>query len=233
MSQTEVTVRQFRQFVEATGYETQAESTGIGGTTYSIGLTRNQNPDLNWNNPGYKQTDQHPVVQVTWQDAVAFCEWYSEESGMTVSLPTEAQWEFACRAGSTQRMFFGSPLKLLQEYIVRASPYGAKPVATKLPNPFGLFDIYSNVWEWCSDNFEPNYDMTARSPDEPLLDPTGPSSGESHTIRSGSYRTPQQLLGSVSRCPPLNVDLSHDDIGFRVVITGDLTKVEKPRLAAE
>lgn len=233
MSQTEVTVRQFRQFVEATGYETQAESTGIGGTTYSIGLTRNQNPDLNWNNPGYKQTDQHPVVQVTWQDAVEFCEWYSEESGMTVSLPTEAQWEFACRAGSTQRMFFGSPLKLLQEYIVRASPYGAKPVATKLPNPFGLFDIYSNVWEWCSDNFEPNYDMTALSPDEPLLDPAGPSFGETHTIRSGSYRTPQQLLGSVCRCPPLNIDLSHDDIGFRVVITGDLTKVEKPQLAAE
>lgn len=233
MSQTEVTVQQFRQFVEETGYETQAESTGIGGSTYSQGLTRSNKPDLNWQNPGYKQTDKHPVVQLTWQDAVAFCEWYSKASGMTVTLPTEAQWEFACRAGSTQRMFFGSPSKLLQEYIVRASPYGAKPVATRLPNPFGLFDVYSNVWEWCSDNFEPNYKVTASSAEQPLLDPQGPPHGKVHVIRSGSYRTPQQLLGSTCRRLPSMRDLSHDDVGFRVAITGDLSKAGKHQTSAE
>ena len=73
MSKTEVTVRQFRQFVEKTGYETQAEITGTGGSTYSKGLTRNNHPDLNWQNPGYEQSDDHPVVQVTWNGAVDFC----------------------------------------------------------------------------------------------------------------------------------------------------------------
>tara|TARA_R110002072_G_scaffold303122_1_gene494603 strand:- start:3071 stop:5530 length:2460 start_codon:yes stop_codon:yes gene_type:complete len=225
VSQTEVTVQQFRQFVEATDYKTQAESTGTGGSTYSKSLTRNNSPDLNWKNPGYKQSDEYPVVQVTWQDAVAFCEWASEMSDMTVTLPTEAQWEFACRAGSNQRTFFGKPSALLQEFIVRASPYGAKPVATMQPNVFGLFDIYSNVWEWCSDNFEPNYDVPSSAADTPLLDPTGPAYGKAHVIRGGSYRTPQQLLGSACRRLPSTVDLSHDNVGFRVVITGELSKV--------
>ena len=144
---------------------------------------------------------------------------------MRGNLPTEAQWEFACRAGSDKRMFFGEPSELLQQFIVRASPYGAKPVATMQPNVFGLFDIYSNVLEWCSDNFEPNYDALPSAVDTPRLDPTGPAYGKAHVIRGGSYRTPQQLLGSACRCLPSTVDLSHDNVGFRVVITGEFSKV--------
>ena len=220
ISQTEITVAQFRQFVEATGYESQIETSGLSGVSYAKGLTRNVSPHWTWRNPGYKQTDQHPVVQVTWQDAAAFCDWLSTFTGSSVALPTEAQWEFACRAGSDKRMFFGDPSALLQEYIVRASPYGAKPVGTKNPNPFGLFDVYSNVWEWCSDYYSTDY--YANSTD---TDPTGPTHGQTHTIRGCSYRDAQQIIGSACRSAPLGSDLSADNLGFRVAITGDLTKV--------
>lgn len=220
ISQTEVTVGHFRQFVEVTGYVSQAESTGIGGTSYAKGLVRNQDPGWDWKNPGYKQTDAHPVVQVTWLDAVAFCEWFSQSSGMSASLPTEAQWEFACRAGSEQRMFFGSSELLLKEYIVRASPYGPKPVGSRHPNVFGLFDMYSNVWEWCSDYYAASY-----TADSPVSDPTGPSHGTSHSIRGGGYRTAHEALSSACRRAPLTIDLCSDNLGFRVAITGDLTRV--------
>src|SRR5262249_24196357 len=99
----EVTVGQFRAFVAATGYRTEAESSGEGGSIYDRVHKRfEQISDCNWRNPGLPlaQGDDEPVVQVSWNDAMAFCRWLSERDHRSYRLPTEAEWEYACRAGS-------------------------------------------------------------------------------------------------------------------------------------
>jgi|GEM_PF-809418 len=214
---TEVTVGQFRAFVAASGYQAEGEATGIGGVSYAKELVRNASPEWTWQNPGFKQTDEHAVVHITWNDAVAFCEWLSEKERRSVTLPTEAQWEFACRSGSEQRYFFGDHTAPIDRYIVPSGPYGTKPVGQKLPNAFGLFDTCSNAWEWCSDHFSTNYYASS-----PPVDPPGPTSGASHTLRGGSYREGQPVLGSPCRQAKPPEDFTSDNVGFRVVITGDL-----------
>ena len=101
----EVTVGQFRKFVEAAGYKTEAETDGQGGWGYDpvTGKCNGRELRFNWKNTGFPQTDEHPVLNVTWNDAVAFCRWLSKKEGTTYRLPTEAEWEYACRAGTTTR----------------------------------------------------------------------------------------------------------------------------------
>src|SRR5262249_23869893 len=100
----EVTVGQFRAFVEATGYRTEAETDGAGGSVPHPGRKGVENdPQSNWLRPGHPvvQVDDEPVVQVSWNDATRFCQWLSEKEGRPYRLPTEAEWEYACRAGTT------------------------------------------------------------------------------------------------------------------------------------
>src|SRR5271165_5955359 len=98
----EVTRGQFRRFVDDTGYQTDAEKDGKGGTGWNEEAKKfEQNPRYTWLNPGFEQTDEHPVVNVSWNDAVAFAGWLSRREGVTYRLPTEAEWEYACRAGTT------------------------------------------------------------------------------------------------------------------------------------
>ena len=96
----EVTVGQFRAFVKATGYKTEAEKGGGAYRSVKDGKWA-IDPKANWDNPGFEQTDEHPVVCVSWNDAKAFCDWLSEKEGKKYALPTEAQWEYSCRAGTT------------------------------------------------------------------------------------------------------------------------------------
>ena len=106
----EVTVEQFRQFVEATGYVTDAEKgTGFQG---AFGWNRDtmefkMNEKYSWRNTGFAQSDAHPVVNVSWNDAMEFCKWLSSKEGKSYRLPTEAEWEYACRAGTTTRYSHG------------------------------------------------------------------------------------------------------------------------------
>ena len=111
----EVTVGQFRRFVNATGYKTDAEAGGVNanGFTSETGFSTDQ--QYNWRNPGFAQTDDHPVVNVTWDDAVAFCRWLSDKEGKRYRLPTEAEWEYACRAGTTTRFPNGDQEDRLRE----------------------------------------------------------------------------------------------------------------------
>ena len=97
-----VTVGQFRQFVKDAGYKTEAEKDGAGGWGYNAARKAfDSDQKYNWQNVGWEQTDDHPVVNVTWNDAVAFCDWMSKKEDKQYRLPTEAEWEYSCRAGTT------------------------------------------------------------------------------------------------------------------------------------
>jgi formylglycine-generating enzyme required for sulfatase activity len=146
----------------------------------------------------------HPVVNVSWNDAVAFCQWLSVKEGKTYRLPTEAEWEYACRAGTTTRFYSGDDESLIVTIANFADlslkplgdgyawrdwddgfPFTAPPGRFK-PNAFGLFDMLGNVCEWCSDRSEwttPPY----QNVDAPVDDPPGPSAGDNRIWRGGSW----------------------------------------------
>ena len=127
MGATEVTVGQFRQFVEEEGYQ-------VG--------------DGRWRNPGFDQTDQHPVVFVSWNNAVDFCKWLSKKEGKEYRLPTEAEWEYSCRAGKAgSRYCFGDDEAQLEDYAWyrKNSGGGTHPVGKKKPNAWGLYDMHGNA----------------------------------------------------------------------------------------
>jgi len=126
----------------------------------------------------------HPVEGVSWNDAQEFCRRLSQKTGMTFRLPTEAEWEYACRAGTTTAYSAGDDPSRLSEYAWftgnTGGMAGTKPVATRKPNAWGLHDMHGNVWEWCSDWYG-NY--SSRS----VTDPQGPRSGTGRVLRGGSW----------------------------------------------
>jgi formylglycine-generating enzyme required for sulfatase activity len=154
MARTEVTVRLFRAFTEATGFKTQAERDGSTWLRDLDALEKGGRPwrqaPINWRAPGFAQSDDDPVVCVSWDDATALCEWLSKESGQPLRLPAEAEWEYACRAGTT-----GDYAGDLEEVAWYRQNSGGKthPVGQKKPNAWGLYDMHGNAWEWCSDTW--------------------------------------------------------------------------------
>ena len=128
------------------------------------------------NNPSKFKGDRRPVEQVSWDDCQQFC----QKAGL--ALPTEAQWEFACRAGSPGLYCFGDSMSQLGEYAWYNQNSGNQthPVGEKKPNAFGLFDMHGNVWEWCQDWYG-NYESGN------AVDPKGPSSGSRRVIRGGCW----------------------------------------------
>ena len=201
IGKTEVTVAQFSAFVDATGHKTTMESG-------KLRLLRR----YSWREPGIEQSDDCPVVDVSWDDAVAFCDWASTTTGMAVSLPTEAQWEYACRAGTSTQWSFGSSESELAEYawFNRNAERRTRPVGGLKPNPWGLYDMHGNVWEWCHDFHDKTY--YARSPD---TNPTGPETGTLHVIRGGSW---QFTGGYTTSCMRDGYADPRMNIGFRVVM---------------
>src|SRR5262249_50032113 len=110
LGQFEVTVGQFRRFVADANYETDAEKDGQGGSGYNEEkktFFENRNPKYTWRHVGWEQTDDHPAVNVSWNDATAFCDWLSKKEDRHYRLPTEAEWEYSCRASSTTRYHTG------------------------------------------------------------------------------------------------------------------------------
>lgn len=226
----EVTRGQFRQFVEATGYKTMAEKDVEGGRGLDEKGEGIQKPEYSWRNPGFPQTDEHPVVNVSWNDAAAFCEWLSRKEGKTYRLPTEAEWEYACRAGTATRYQNGDdPEALPKVGNVRDAAAKEKfpdwtgtihasdgyvftaPVGQFRPNAFGLYDMHGNAEEWCADALG---DYIA----SPADDPRGPNSGILTALRGGSwYGGP---LAGRSAARNGNGPAYRDyDIGFRVART--------------
>ena len=216
LGQHEVTVGQFRKFIAASGYTPESVADGTGGYGYNasraheLSVTPNgdafegRDPKYSWPNPGFPQDDSYPVLNVTWNDAVAMSRWLSQQEGKTYRLPTEAEWEYACRAGTSTRYYSGddpeSLLQIANTFDADAAqnwpawqPFALKghdgyaftaPVGSFRPNAFGLHDMLGNAWEWTADWYDQNY--YARSP---LADPLGPADGNVHVRRGGSWHT--------------------------------------------
>lgn len=168
----EVTVGQFRQFVEATGYVTDAEKQGWGNSWTGKEFARAK---VSWREPGFAQTDNHPVVMITYNDAVAFAQWLDGR------LPTEAEWEYAARAGSQGD--FAGDLNVVAWHKGNLKPADrTQPVGQKLPNAWGLHDLFGNVWERVADWYDKSYYQTS-----PVLDPSGPQTAELKVNRGGGW----------------------------------------------
>ncbi|MBN9409702.1 MAG: formylglycine-generating enzyme family protein [Burkholderiales bacterium] len=241
MARHEVTVGQFRAFVQASGHVPESIADGTGGFGYNAAFAQDVNrtgdafegrdPQYSWQWPGFVQGDDHPVTNVTWRDAVAMARWLSAREGRTYRLPTEAEWEYACRAGQSTRFQTGDDPRALtgaanlfdqdaaahwpkwkQEALAGRDGFAfTAPVGRFAPNAFGLFDMHGNVWEWTSDWY--GEDWYARSPTD---DPQGPATGDVRVRRGGSWHT----WPLYARCAYRNINTEatrYPLVGFRLV----------------
>ena len=137
----EITNGQFRKFLKESAYDGRADA----DTAHDLYLRHFDGKSI------MSTEDDFPVVWVSWNNAKAFCDWAG------LGLPSEAQWEYACRAGTTTPYYFGEDEKAFDEYgwalALISKEYHTQPVAKKLPNPWGLYDMLGNVWEWVEDDF--------------------------------------------------------------------------------
>ena len=135
-------------------------------------------------------------VNVTWHDAVAFCEWMSQQTGKKVRLPTEAEWEYAARGGNKSKGYTYSGSNNLDAvgWYYDNSSYEPRPVGQKQPNELGLYDMSGNVWEWCADWYDEDY--YSRSPQ---TDPKGPDSGTYRILRGGGRYSLDDICRSANR----------------------------------
>ncbi|MEY4568040.1 MAG: hypothetical protein RLY14_3010, partial [Planctomycetota bacterium] len=185
-------------------------------------VTQRQYEIIMGSNPSNFKGSRNPVDQVSWDDAVEFCRKLSnlpeeKAAGRVYRLPTEAEWEYSSRAGATTRYCFGDDDSQLRDFAWFDGSAGERtyPVGQKKPNPWGIYDMYGNVWEWCQDRL-------GEYPSDDVTDPQGPSSGSKRVSRGGGWN------GFSEHCTST---LHHGDPqdyrgyahGFRVVMTIDTT----------
>lgn len=209
----EVTKGEFASFAEETGYRAKS----------SLGAL--------WKDPGFEQTDSHPVVNVSWNDATAFCRWLSKKEGMHYRLPTEAEWEYACRAGTSTMFSIGNDPEMVSLVGNIPDADAAKsfpsfesisshdgfvftsPVGSFSANPFGLHDMHGNVLEWCSDSFGDDYYLQS-----PTNDPQGPPKGTYKVCRGGCWNGAPRGSRSAFR-HRRNASDRKNYLGFRLAIS--------------
>jgi formylglycine-generating enzyme required for sulfatase activity len=241
----EVTVGQFRAFVRETGYQTGAETDGNGSSGFNSALPgfEYDKPGYTWKNLGWKQDENHPVLNVSWHDATAFCRWLTKKENKTYRLPTEAEWEYACRAGGQARFITGDSSEELKRianvqdkslvdkkprfsnsddasYLTKPVGWNdghafSAPVGTFRPNGMGLYDMLGNAAEWCHDWYDKDYYRTS-----PLNDPMGPETGTARVVRGGAFlhqarhcRVSHRIAGTPS--------YRNYIIGFRVLMEAE------------
>ena len=180
-------------------------------------VTQEQYQAIMGNNPShFKDNPNNPVEQVSWHDAQAFCQKLSEKTGKKYRLPSEAQWEYACRAGTQTRYYFGDNEKQLGEYAWYSENSTSKtyPVGQKKPNNWGLFDVSGNVWEWCEDGWHENYQNSPKG---------GSSWNDSHSqsplrlLRGGSwFNLPRDCRSAVRH--RLHAGFRFNDNGCRLAL---------------
>jgi formylglycine-generating enzyme required for sulfatase activity len=155
---TEVARGQFRRFVDAAVYQTSAEKDGQGAWGWNgEKKTWEQGPKYTWQNPGFEQTDDHPVVNVTWNDAMAFADWLSRKERQTYRLPTEAEWEYAATGGDGREYPWGDLWDPQKANTAEAGPLITTPIGMYPSgrSPSGLCDMAGNVEEYVADSYEP------------------------------------------------------------------------------
>lgn len=221
MSKYEITVGQFKSFVDATGFKTDADKNSGGvkggakinednfvyteGVNWKCDINGNIRPESEYN---------YPVVNVSWNDAKAFADW------MGASLPTEAQWEYACRAGTTTGFYTGECITSDQANFNGTQPSkgcdksnyknNITPVGSYPANAWGLYDMHGNVWEWCSDWYA-IYDQ------RPQNDPKGPLNGTKKAGRGGSWYSNARDCRSANRNGRIP-EYRNFMLGFRIVM---------------
>jgi len=236
MGVTHVTVDQFAVFAKDSGYKTDAEKEGS-----SSALVINDGKfdvikveGCSWRKPSIEQKGDHPVVMVSWNDSKAFCAWLSKKSGKTVVLPTEAQWEYACRAGTKTAYPWGedpdggkgwingvdqSYKKKLPNDPIHLTFFNwddgyvfTSPVASFKANAFGLYDMNGNAAQWCQDLYW-YYDKGSAT------DPTGPNSviADFRVVRGGCWHSGPEDCRSGSRLM-YTPDENNANCGFRVAL---------------
>jgi formylglycine-generating enzyme required for sulfatase activity len=222
MSKYEITVAQFKLFVDATGYQTMAEkgADGFKGSTIWTGSKFEKKEGINWRydangnllaDTNYNQ----PVTHIAWDDAYAFAKW------MGCRLPTEAEWEYACRAGTSSPFSFGNCISAEQANYCATYPGGKCPksnyraqtlkVGTLPPNGWGLYDMHGNVAEWV-------YDVYGEYSSGAQTNPFGPEQGSNRVIRGGSWRDNGVTCRSAARTSIFHAR-SLGFSGFRLVLT--------------
>jgi formylglycine-generating enzyme required for sulfatase activity len=189
MDPHEVTIREYKRFLKATGHHSLPE----------------------WV-PEYSPADDYPVVGVSWIDATAYAIWAGKR------LPTEAEWEYACRAGTTTKYTVGHGISRDD---ANFEGTGGKdrwettaPVGSFAPNAWGLYDMHGNVFEWCEDWYDENYYSVYRK--SRAVNPTGPEDGLYRVLRGGSWVSDAFFRGSASRLSGLPDHWGHN-VGFRCV----------------
>jgi formylglycine-generating enzyme required for sulfatase activity len=204
MSRREITVAEFREFVTATAYVTEAERDG--GCMVQGGKS--------WHEPKYSQTGDHPVVCVSWNDANAYVRWLAAQTGKAYRLPTEAEWEYAARGGTATRYSWGD------DFVPgRANCWGCLPpemfhwtvpVGSFPPNAFGLFDLEGNVWELTSSEWSGRYEGLDLAPS------THDERGGTRAIRGGGWFNGPPDIRPANRggVPPTD---RYNTMGIRVV----------------
>lgn len=203
MAKTELTNAAYRKFVSETGYEGKNDT----DPAYDLYLRHWRGKSL------MSQDDDHPIVCVSWKNAKAFCKWAG------LKLPTEAQWEHACRAGTTTAYYFGDDKKVLNDYAWTHANSNAltQPVAQKKPNAWGLYDMLGNVWEWAEDDYVNSYDGAP-------TDGSARLEGKlTKVLRGGSWSNNTWFWvcssGARFNTAPANAS---NNVGFRVVLPLDL-----------
>jgi len=222
MSRYEVTVGEFRKFIEASGYKTDAEKGD--GSYFWNGNSVEKRARINWHHGVSgrvrpKSEENHPVVHVSWNDAVEYCKWLSLTTGKNYRLPTEAEWEYACRAGNSKPFNTGDNLTTSQANYDGNYPYNNNqkgenrqntvPVNSFAPNAWGLYNMHGNVWELCSDWYGSYGSGT-------VTNPAGPAKGSCRVLRGGSWYFSAEYCRSASRynSPP---SYRFNNVGFRPV----------------
>jgi formylglycine-generating enzyme required for sulfatase activity/serine/threonine protein kinase len=246
----EVTRGQFATFVNDTAYQTEAEKDGKGGYGLDAAGNGAQKPEYNWKHNGMSQTDSHPVVNVSWNDAGEFIEWLSKKEGKSYRLPTEAEWEYCCRAGNETHFSSGdSPASLKGFANVMDASYKGKytnnddksyqpfpfddgfvfgsPVGQFKANTYGLHDMHGNVLEWCSDWYGTDYYATS-----PLGHPAGATSGSFRVLRGGSWDGPVEYCRSAQRFDE-DPSYRYYSLGFRLALSADFVTARSLSPAAD
>ena len=180
-------------------------------------VTQEQFEAVMGTNPSKFKGVSHPVSSVSWNDSVEFCKKLAQRTGRKVRLPTEAEWEYACCAGSQSRFFFGDDDKSLGDYGWYSDNAArmTHPAGQKKSNAFGLYDMHGNVWQWCSDYYVDSYEKA------PNQDPEISQAGDYRVLRGGSWN----FMAGGCRCAvrtgrPPN-DRTSSVISFRVVIASN------------